>query len=226
MDPVTTPTVHIVGGGIGGLAVAIGLHRRGFDVHVHEAAPSYAHVGGGHWLYANALHALDQLEPTLRADLVALGRPFDGFRFATRAGTTLFFETTRPYTPRPELAPVVLHRSIHCSTWSRRRGGGPAPSVAWAMPCTPAPRTWVRAAARPSRMRCAWRTRSRHNPRQRRRFELISGSDGARPPPWCGSPAGSVAWHSRGRVRTAAQPGRAPGSGVDDPSGAAVDHGG
>ncbi|MCA9489498.1 MAG: FAD-dependent monooxygenase [Myxococcales bacterium] len=111
MRPEQAGTVHVIGGGIGGLAVAGGLHARGFDVHVHEQAPSFAHVGGGHWLYANALRALDRLGPGLAAEMSARGHGFDGFHFATPGLRTLLLESTAPYTPSPELAPVVLHRA-------------------------------------------------------------------------------------------------------------------
>lgn len=112
--------MDIVGGGIGGLALAVGLLRLGVDVHVHEAATSYRHVGGGHWLYANALQAIDAIDPAIRADLVALGKPFDGFHFATREGVPILHESTAPYTPKPEWAPLVLHRSDIIDQLARR----------------------------------------------------------------------------------------------------------
>ena len=120
MKPGDAGRIDVVGGGIGGLAVAAALFRDGFDVHVHEAAPSYAHVGGGHWLYANALHALSRIDPALPADLRALGTTFDGFRFATPSQRTLFFETVAPYVPSPELAPLVLHRADIIDQLARR----------------------------------------------------------------------------------------------------------
>jgi 2-polyprenyl-6-methoxyphenol hydroxylase-like FAD-dependent oxidoreductase len=54
-------TAAIVGGGIGGLAVAAGLVRRGWDVRVYEQAPEFAEVGAGISMWANALSALDAL---------------------------------------------------------------------------------------------------------------------------------------------------------------------
>lgn len=104
------PLVHVVGGGIGGLALAVALHRRGWPCQVHEAAPSYAAVGGGHWLYANALAALDAIDPAITAEIVSLGMPFDGFWFETAGGTRLLRESTSHYTPRPHHAPVVVRR--------------------------------------------------------------------------------------------------------------------
>ena len=54
-------TAIIIGGGIGGLAAAIGLRRAGWDVEVFEQAAELAEVGSGLSLWRNALAALDRL---------------------------------------------------------------------------------------------------------------------------------------------------------------------
>ncbi len=51
----------IVGGGIGGLAAAIALHRHGWRVEVLERAPEFSEIGAGISLWPNALHALEAL---------------------------------------------------------------------------------------------------------------------------------------------------------------------
>lgn len=51
----------VVGGGIGGLASAIGLMRAGWDVEVLERAPEFTEAGAGLSLWPNALRALDEL---------------------------------------------------------------------------------------------------------------------------------------------------------------------
>lgn len=51
----------IAGGGIGGLATALGLARGGKKVHVLERAPEFGEVGAGIQLAPNALAALDKL---------------------------------------------------------------------------------------------------------------------------------------------------------------------
>jgi 2-polyprenyl-6-methoxyphenol hydroxylase-like FAD-dependent oxidoreductase len=51
----------VVGGGIAGLASAIGLRERGWDVEVLEQAPAFEEVGAGLSLWPNALNALDEL---------------------------------------------------------------------------------------------------------------------------------------------------------------------
>ena len=51
----------IAGGGIGGLAAALALHRRGWRVLVMERAAQLGEVGAGVTLMANGLRALDAL---------------------------------------------------------------------------------------------------------------------------------------------------------------------
>jgi 2-polyprenyl-6-methoxyphenol hydroxylase-like FAD-dependent oxidoreductase len=53
--------VVVVGGGIGGLATAVGLRRRGWDVTVLERAPRVQPVGAGLVLTANGLAGLDAI---------------------------------------------------------------------------------------------------------------------------------------------------------------------
>ncbi|WP_406376360.1 FAD-dependent monooxygenase [Streptomyces virginiae] len=54
-------TAVVVGGGIGGLATALGLHRIGWNVTVIERSPTPEDAGAGISLAANGLHALDEL---------------------------------------------------------------------------------------------------------------------------------------------------------------------
>ncbi|MFD4723279.1 FAD-dependent monooxygenase [Streptomyces sp. NPDC058423] len=51
----------VVGGGIGWLAAAIALHRRGWRVEVLERAPEFTEIGAGISLWPNALRALEAL---------------------------------------------------------------------------------------------------------------------------------------------------------------------
>ncbi|GHJ39052.1 FAD-dependent monooxygenase [Streptomyces sp. TS71-3] len=53
------PRAVVIGGGIGGLTAAVGLHRRGWRVTVLERAGSLAPVGAAIALSPNALRALD-----------------------------------------------------------------------------------------------------------------------------------------------------------------------
>jgi salicylate hydroxylase len=56
-----TLSTLVLGGGIGGLAVALALARRGRDVHVVEKASEFAELGAGLQLAPNASRALDDL---------------------------------------------------------------------------------------------------------------------------------------------------------------------
>jgi salicylate hydroxylase len=53
--------VVVAGGGIGGLAVALGLARKGFKVVVLEQAQEFGEIGAGIQLAPNAWHAIDAL---------------------------------------------------------------------------------------------------------------------------------------------------------------------
>jgi salicylate hydroxylase len=53
--------VLVAGGGIGGLAAALALSKRGFDVEVLEQAPQLGEIGAGIQLGPNAFAALDAL---------------------------------------------------------------------------------------------------------------------------------------------------------------------
>ncbi|MFI0350717.1 FAD-dependent monooxygenase [Actinomadura sp. 9N407] len=54
-------TAVIVGGGIGGLATGVALHRQGWRVEVCERAPAFTEIGAGLSLWPNALRALAAL---------------------------------------------------------------------------------------------------------------------------------------------------------------------
>jgi 2-polyprenyl-6-methoxyphenol hydroxylase-like FAD-dependent oxidoreductase len=92
----------VVGAGIGGLSVARGLGRQGWDVTVLERRPDLAQVGAGISLWPNALRALHHLgigDAVERAGCTVRGgglRTWDG-RWLSRAGLA-----------EP---PVVLHRA-------------------------------------------------------------------------------------------------------------------
>nr|AWF83809.1 Tropone 2-monooxygenase [Streptomyces cyaneofuscatus] len=55
------PYVAVVGGGIGGLAVALGLRRQGVEAVVHEQAHALSHQGAGIAIGANGHRALREL---------------------------------------------------------------------------------------------------------------------------------------------------------------------
>ena len=53
--------ILVAGGGIGGLATALGLAQKGFSITVLEKAPALGEIGAGIQLGPNAFHAFDQL---------------------------------------------------------------------------------------------------------------------------------------------------------------------
>lgn len=53
--------IAIVGGGVGGLAAAVGLVAQGHEVEVFEQSPQFGRVGADVNLTPNAVHALDRL---------------------------------------------------------------------------------------------------------------------------------------------------------------------
>ncbi|MBB3036755.1 FAD-dependent monooxygenase [Hoyosella altamirensis] len=72
----------VVGGGIGGLASAVALTRKGWNVTVLKRAPQFREIGAGVTLFPNAIRALDYLgfEPQL---FVGQGMRAGGLRSKT-----------------------------------------------------------------------------------------------------------------------------------------------
>ncbi|KAK5045068.1 hypothetical protein LTR84_010216 [Exophiala bonariae] len=58
--------VAIVGAGVGGLALAMGLHKRGISFTLYEEAKQYSAVGAGIGFAPNGLRAMDLIEPGFR----------------------------------------------------------------------------------------------------------------------------------------------------------------
>src|SRR6266508_1541848 len=99
----------VVGGGIGGLATAIALSGRGWQVRVFERAPEFTEVGAGISLWANALRALDTIAEGVADQVRALSGAEVRGGIQNRTGRWLTrtdaAEVTRRY------APVILHRA-------------------------------------------------------------------------------------------------------------------
>lgn len=51
----------VIGGGLGGLATALGLSRKGYPVHVLEKAHEFGEIGAGIQIAPNGSRALDEL---------------------------------------------------------------------------------------------------------------------------------------------------------------------
>ena len=57
--------IAIIGGGLGGLGLAIGLLRHGIKVHIYEASAAFSEIGAGVTFGNNATTALRLLDPRL-----------------------------------------------------------------------------------------------------------------------------------------------------------------
>ena len=68
MAPNDTIKIAIAGGGIAGLALAAGLHKKHphIDYHIYEAVPEYKDVGAGLALHMNAIKAMTLIHPDVR----------------------------------------------------------------------------------------------------------------------------------------------------------------
>ena len=76
-----------MGGGIGGLATAVALQRRGIDAHVYESAPALGDVGKGIWMPPNAMQVLDRLG--LARDVARAGVSLQRLQVQTLEGRLL-----------------------------------------------------------------------------------------------------------------------------------------
>ena len=59
--------IAIVGGGIGGISLAIGLLRRGVPCQIYEAAPAFAEIGAGLGLGPNSVRSMKLIDPAIKA---------------------------------------------------------------------------------------------------------------------------------------------------------------
>ncbi|TJZ54190.1 FAD-dependent oxidoreductase [Streptomyces piniterrae] len=108
----------VVGGGIGGLAAAIGLRLIGWEVTVVERAPVLADAGAGISLHANGVRALDVLgvgeavRAAARPQYTGGTRVPGGGWLARMDGTTLERELGTPIVGIPR---AVLHRLLRAA---------------------------------------------------------------------------------------------------------------
>ena len=88
--PRTAPKIAIVGGGIAGLALALGLHRHGIAAQVYEAAPAIAEIGVGITLLPHGMREIAALG--LADQVLAAGIENRESAFFNRFGQKLFGE--------------------------------------------------------------------------------------------------------------------------------------
>src|SRR5690625_764433 len=71
--------IAIIGGGIGGLAAAIGLHKIGIKAHIYEQAHSFQPLGAGIGIGSNVMVALQKLG--VKESILKTGMPLHEQRF-------------------------------------------------------------------------------------------------------------------------------------------------
>ncbi len=99
--------IAIAGGGIAGLALALGLHRRGIGCTVYEAAPDVREIGVGITLLPHAMREIAALG--LDAEMMAAGIENEISAFYNRFGQRIFAEPRGKHAgyPHPEIG---IHR--------------------------------------------------------------------------------------------------------------------
>ncbi len=104
------PPILIAGGGIGGLATALGLARAGFAVVVLERAAVLGEIGAGIQLGPNAFRAFDALGVGEAARAIAI--PIDALRLmdALSAEQIARIDLTEPFRRRFGNPYAVIHR--------------------------------------------------------------------------------------------------------------------
>ncbi|SHF57374.1 FAD-dependent oxidoreductase [Streptoalloteichus hindustanus] len=102
-------TVIVVGGGIGGLATAVALHRRGWRVTVLERAAEFAEVGAGLSLWPNAMRALAAIGLAERVSALGAVEAAGGVR--DRAGRWLSRMDNTEIARRHGWPMTVVHRA-------------------------------------------------------------------------------------------------------------------
>ncbi len=82
-------SIAIIGGGIGGLAAAVALRNRGFDVQVYERAQALRPAGAGLILSPNGLNSLAAIEPKIVEALKRAGSEVHRLTMKRSTGETL-----------------------------------------------------------------------------------------------------------------------------------------
>ncbi len=125
--------IAIVGGGIGGLGLALALHARGLACDVYESVPEVREIGVGITLLPHAMRELAALglQPALEAEAIENLESV----FFNRYGQFIYREPRGRHAgySLPELG---IHRgkldSLRCSMrcWGETRSTGPEPGSA------------------------------------------------------------------------------------------------
>lgn len=108
----TTNRVIVIGGGIGGAATALALHRAGIDAVVYKRTKDLREVGAGIALWANATHILQKLG--LLEEAIRVGYITTNYQFNSQQGHQLVDVPVNSF----ELPVVAIHRAqLHQLLW-------------------------------------------------------------------------------------------------------------
>jgi len=99
----------VIGAGIGGLTAVIAMQKPGIDAHLYERAAALREIGAGIALWANAIHALDELglSELIRARIVFQHES----DVRSWRGTTLFSITSEELERRYDVTVGAIHRA-------------------------------------------------------------------------------------------------------------------
>lgn len=99
----------IVGGGVAGLAMAIGLQNIGRDFVLFEQATELKGIGAGFGLAANAMRALELLG--LKDDIEKIGHHLDNYNILDQQGRVLVSPNTGAISDRYRHSNFAVHRA-------------------------------------------------------------------------------------------------------------------
>ena len=100
LQPATTFSVAIIGGGIGGLCLTIALLRRGIPVKVYEQAPEFKEIGLGIGLGPNSISAMQLIDPAIAQSFKQLATDNDSANIEEHLRTWINFRDGRSNQPR------------------------------------------------------------------------------------------------------------------------------
>ncbi|UVO51030.1 flavin-dependent oxidoreductase [Sphingomonas sp. SUN019] len=103
--------IAIVGGGIAGLALALGLHRHGIAAQVYEAAPEIAEIGVGITLLPHGMREIALLG--LADEMLAAGIENRESAFFNRFGQKLYAEARGKYAGYPHREVGINRGRLH-----------------------------------------------------------------------------------------------------------------